>query len=116
MAGSWLDTRGHPQPVTTTWERWQRRNARRWREEYEKAQNNYTPSELRANSNALLRKRAKEIGHGNRFRARVNAKGGLNGEKLPGPAAMPHVIRHLSRSEINRVRANVKASTGRSSG
>ena len=115
MAGSWLDTRGDPQPETTTWRRWRKRQDEKFRAYWEANEHKYTPSELRANSNYLLEKRAKEIGHINRVHARWMAKGAFNGRKWPA-MAMPHTIRHLSRSEINRVRANAKASTGRSSG
>lgn len=73
-----------------------------------------TPRDKRNSLNSGLERRAREIGHVNRVHKKWMAKGAFNGRKWK-MMAMP-ALRHMSRAEINQVRANVKASTGRSSG
>ncbi|MBP2058605.1 hypothetical protein J2Z60_001793 [Lactobacillus colini] len=121
---SWIETPpGVKQPETTTWARIHKRSVREWEAKYEKhvaeeerrwrEDGNYR----RDIKNERLRENAAEVPRINRFRARINRRGGLviyGKRRLLKKAKMPS-IRYLSRSEINQVRSRVKkASTGRS--
>lgn len=116
---SWVQTPpGVDQPTTSTYERFAKRNAREWDQRYreyiaeqERIKAAESPAQKRLGKNFDLEHEAKRWGHVNRFRRKVNKKGGIkdiNGNREILPMAPMPSIRYLSREEVNRVKKNVR--------
>lgn len=116
---SWIRTPpGVDQPMTSTYERFVKRNAREWEQRWrehvakeERIEAAKPASQKRFEKNLELEHQAKRWGHVNRFRKKVNKKGGIksnDGKKTILPMAPMPPVRHLSREEVNRVKKNAR--------
>lgn len=113
---SWVQTPpGVDQPTTSTYERFEKRNARewdqRWREhvaEEERIEAAKSPAQKRQEKNLSLESVARHREKINQSKRRINARRAARGEKERLPMYSMPELRHLSREEINRVKKNAR--------
>lgn len=116
---SWVQTPpGVDQPMTSTYERFEKRNARywdqKWREhvaEEERIEAAKSPAQKRQEKNLSLESVARHREKVNKIKRRINARGGaldLNGKRTQVPMMPMPELRHLSREEINKVKKNIR--------
>jgi hypothetical protein len=116
---SWVEIgAGDTMPTTTTYERFEKRNARywdqKWREhvaEEERIEAAKSPAQKRQEKNLSLESVARHREKINKIKRRINARGGaldLNGKRTQVPMMPMPELRHLSREEINKVKKNIR--------